>query len=149
VYIPLKQHLIYVEKLYYLTVVNDYYFVYLTISFVSINSRSPNAISGISFLMYNLLHQISHDFISLTFITFVALYTIYSIIIQLHLRAYRQKYNSKPVHFKAFRLYSKSLISNSPSKKEKNFYIKTNKITYFFNALLVASCLVYVLICFR
>jgi hypothetical protein len=92
--------------------------------------------------------QLGHDFISLSLITFFALYIIYTIVIRLHLYGYKKKYNTKPVHYKAFRLYSKSLISNSPSKKDKQFYITTNRITYFFNALLLISFGIYIVICF-
>lgn len=95
------------------------------------------------------LSQLGHDFISLSLITFVALYIIYTIVIRLHLRNYSNKYNAKPVHYKSFRLYSQSLISNSPSKKEKKFYIQTNRITYFFNGILVTAFIIYILICFR
>ncbi len=94
------------------------------------------------------LHQLGHDFISLSLITFVALYIIYSVVMKIHLYKYQQKYNTKPVHYKVFRVYSKSLIANSPSKKDKKFYIQTNRIVYFFNILLVVACVVYVFICF-
>jgi hypothetical protein len=94
------------------------------------------------------LNQLSHDFISLSFLTFLILYLLYIIVIRIHLYIYKQKHNSKPVHYKNFRLYSQSLISNSPSKKEKKFYVQTNKITFFFNFLLVTSCIIYIFMCF-
>ena len=95
------------------------------------------------------LSQITHDFVSLSFITFVTLYFAYFIVIKIHVGAYQAKHNSKPIHYKTFRLYSKSLIGNSPSKKEKKFYINTNRITYFFNSLLIGAFVVYLFICFR
>lgn len=95
------------------------------------------------------LSQITHDFVSLSFITFVTLYFAYFIVIKIHVAAYEGRHRSKPIHYKTFRLYSKSLISNAPSKKEKKFYIATNRITYFFNALLIAAFVVYIFICFR
>ncbi len=95
------------------------------------------------------LSSISHDFASLSFITFVTLYTLYTIVIRLHVNAYSQKNKSKPLHYKPFRLYSKSLINNAPSKKEKHFYIATNRITYAFNLIMVIAFVVYIFICFR
>jgi len=98
--------------------------------------------------MFN-LSQITHDFVSLSFITFVTLYFAYFIVIKIHVAAYQVKHHSKPIHYKTFRLYSKSLITNSPSRKEKRFYITTNRITYFFNSVLIAAFIVYLFICFR
>jgi vacuolar-type H+-ATPase subunit C/Vma6 len=95
------------------------------------------------------LSQISHDFISLSFITFVTLYMMYMAVIKIHVYQYKTKHKVKPIHYKTFRLYSKSLISNAPSKKEKKFYATTNKITYVFNGLLVTAFVIYLLICFR
>ncbi len=95
------------------------------------------------------LSKISHDFISLSFITFIALYISYIVVIKVHLYLYSSKYKTKPVHYKTFRLYNKSLISNSPSKKEKKFYIVTNRITYTFNLILVSAFVIYIFICFR
>ncbi len=92
---------------------------------------------------------ISHDFASLSFITFIVLYVAYTAVVKIHVYTYTKKYNSKPIHYKTFRLYSKSLITNSPSKKEKEFYSVTNKITYFFNFILIAAFVIYIFICFR
>ena len=94
------------------------------------------------------LPQITHDFVSLSFITFVTLYFAYFIVIKLHVAAYQGRHRSKPLHYKTFRLYSKNLISNAPSKKEKKFYTTTNRITYFFNALLIIAFIAYIFICF-
>ncbi len=99
-------------------------------------------------MIANYLRQISHDFASLSFITFILLYLTYTVVVQAHVYSYKKKYDSKPIHYKTFRLYSKSLITNSPSKKEKRFYQRTNKITYFFNAVLVTAFAVYLFICF-
>lgn len=95
------------------------------------------------------LSQITHDFVSLSFITFVTLYFAYFVTIRIHVAAYHGRHRSKPLHYKTFRIYSKSLISNAPSKKEKKFYINTNRITYFFNGLLITAFIAYIFICFR
>jgi len=88
------------------------------------------------------------DFITLGFLTFVSVYILYIGIMKVHLYLYKKHYNKQPIHYRNFRIYSSSLISNAPSKTEKNFYRQTNRITYFFNGLLITTCLVYVLICF-
>lgn len=92
--------------------------------------------------------QIGHDFASLSFIIFVALYLVYTVVVRAHVYSYTKRYTTKPVHYKTFRLYSKSLITNSPSKKEKRFYVMTNRITYFFNLVLIVAFVVCLFICF-
>jgi len=88
------------------------------------------------------------DFVTLSFLTFVTVYFLYVGIMKVHLYWYKKQYHKSPIHYRNFRIYSSSLISNAPSKTEKVFYRQTNRITYFFNSILIASCLVYVVICF-
>lgn len=92
--------------------------------------------------------QVRHDFVSFSFLAFLVLYLVYLVVVRIHVYLYERKHRSKPLHYKLFRLYSKSLISNAPSKKEKKFYRQTNKITFFFNMLLVLAFVAYLIICF-
>jgi hypothetical protein len=79
------------------------------------------------------------------------------IIIALHFAAlklllyrYKRKYHKTPIVFSGmFRFYSKTLISNVPSRREQQFYMATNKFTLVFNSLLVATVCLFLLICFR
>ncbi len=96
----------------------------------------------------NTLEQSGTDFLTFSFLTFVAVYFLYVVIMKVHLYLYKKHYNKSPVHYRNFRIYSSSLISNAPSKTEKVFYRQTNRITYFFNGLLISACLLYVVLCF-
>jgi len=95
------------------------------------------------------LFHIKNDFVLLTLITFGILYGVYMLIVRLHVAGYIRKNSKKPMHFKMFRLYSKSLVNNAPSKKEKQFYINANKITWFFNTLTIVMFVGYLLIVFK
>ncbi len=99
-------------------------------------------------MIVNSLEQSGSDFLTYAFLTFISVYVVYVGIIKVHLYLYKKHYNKSPVHYRNFRIYSSSLISNAPSKTEKIFYRQTNRITYFFNGLLIAACLVYVILCF-
>lgn len=93
--------------------------------------------------------EIGTDRVLLSLIVLLGLYALYTIVIRVHVGKYVRKHRSKPVHYKTFRMYSESLITNAPSKKEKHFYRVTNKITLVFNVLLVAAFAVFLLLCFR
>lgn len=92
-----------------------------------------------------ILKSIRNDFVSQTLVTFVGLYTIYMLVARAHLYLYQRENRRKPVHYRMFRLYSKSLISNAPSKKEKQFYIATNRLTWFFNTVMIVAFFVYLM----
>jgi len=96
-----------------------------------------------------IIRQLVSNHIFASFALIIAVYIIYVVVIGTHLYSYKKKHQSLPVHYKAFRLYSANLISNSPSKKEKKFYRDTNKITIFFNSLLVLSFLICLFFVFR
>ncbi len=99
-------------------------------------------------MLVSSLEQSGTDFVTVGFLTFVAVYFLYAVIMKVHFYLYKKHYNKSPVHYRNFRIYSSSLISNAPSKTEKVFYRQTNRITYFFNGLLISVCLVYVVLCF-
>jgi len=99
-------------------------------------------------MLVNSLKQSGFDFITFGFLAFVTVYSLYVGIMKVHLYLYKKHYNKSPVHYRNFRIYSSSLISNAPTKTEKVFYRQTNRITYFFNGLLISACLVYVVLCF-
>lgn len=82
-------------------------------------------------------------------VLFFLLVGVYFVSVKLFVYRYKRRYNKMPVFNGMFRLYSKSLISNAPSKKEKAFYIATNKLTVVFNSLLVVTVFIFVLLCFR
>jgi hypothetical protein len=96
-----------------------------------------------------IIRQLASNHIFASFVLIIAVYTIYLVVISMHLYSYKKRHQTLPVHYKAFRLYSSNLISNSPSKKEKKFYRDTNKITVFFNSLLVLSFLLCLFFVFR
>ncbi len=93
----------------------------------------------------NILSSIGNDFITQTLVTFVGLYGFYMLVARIHLYLYQRDNKRKPVHYRMFRLYSKSLISNAPSKKEKQFYIVTNRLTWFFNTVMIVAFLIYLI----
>ncbi|GAA4465802.1 hypothetical protein GCM10023093_18610 [Nemorincola caseinilytica] len=95
------------------------------------------------------LNLIKNDFVLLSFITFAVLYLVYMVVIKMHVAKYERKNSKPPMHYKMFRLYSKNLVNNAPSKKEKQFYIATNKITWFFNTLTLVFFVAYLIIVFR
>lgn len=95
------------------------------------------------------LHQITGNVIFLSFTVVIILYLVYMIVVKVLLYQYKNKYQNLPVHYKVFRMYNKNLISNTPSRKEKNFYIQMNKITLFFNVMLIATSVVFLFFCFR
>ena len=70
---------------------------------------------------------------------FAVIFLGYFIVMKVHVSGYRIRHDAKPIHYKFFRLYAKSLITNSPSKSEKKFYATTNRMTFFFNSLLIAT----------
>jgi len=96
-----------------------------------------------------IIRQLASNHIFASFALIILVYVFYLVVIGMHLYSYKKKHQSLPVHYKAFRLYSSNLISNSPSKKEKKFYRDTNKITIFFNSLLVLSFLICLFFVFR
>jgi hypothetical protein len=100
-------------------------------------------------MLFEYFHQITGNLIFLSFSVVIILYLIYMMVIRYCLYQYKNKYQSLPVHYKTFRMYSKNLISNSPSRKEKKFYVQMNKITLFFNVLLISASVIFLLLCFR
>jgi len=97
-------------------------------------------------MLSSLLSTIKHDSILLGCVTFAAVFLIYLVVMQVNVYGYAKRHETQPLHYKFFRLYSKSLIKNAPSKSEKKFYNKTNKITYFFNSLILTVFAVFIFI---
>lgn len=81
-------------------------------------------------------------------ILFFLLVGVYFASIKLFIYRYKKKYHKLPLFNGMFKLYNKNLISNAPSKREKAFYIATNKLTVVFNSLLVVTVLSFVMLCF-
>lgn len=98
--------------------------------------------------MAELWDILTRDFIYLSILTFVLLFVVYLVTMKIHVYRYTSKHSRQPIHYKMFRLYNKTLISNAPSKKEKEFYRATNKITWTFNALTIAAFLIYLYLVF-
>lgn len=83
-----------------------------------------------------------------SFLSSVAIYVFYLAATRYLLHTYRSKDRSKPYHYRMFRLYNEKIISNSPSRSEKHFYMAANKVTWVFNALLLLSVASMVVACF-
>lgn len=87
--------------------------------------------------------HLKNDTIALSFFIFVLIFGLYLIVIRLHVWRYVNANSRKPVHYRLFRLYDKTMISNAPSKKEKQFYKDTNKITWTFNTITIGAFIIY------
>lgn len=85
----------------------------------------------------SLVSAIKSDRILFGFAVLVFIFFMYLVVMRINMYLYTQKHDKRPLHYKIFRVYSKNLINNCPSKSEKKFYKKTNKITYFFNSSLI------------
>jgi hypothetical protein len=86
--------------------------------------------------------------IALSGMLFFLLVGLYFATVKYIVYRYKKKYNMTPVFNGPFKLYSKSLLSNVPSQKEKDLYIATNKLTVVFNSLIVASVFAFVILSF-
>ncbi|MES2702347.1 MAG: hypothetical protein V4649_06890 [Bacteroidota bacterium] len=100
-------------------------------------------------IILNILMLIKEDMLLLSAAAFVALNIIYFTSVKFMLFRFKRKYDKSPLANSMFRVYSSNLISNSPSKKEKRYYIASNKVTLVFNTLLVLCVLFFVMVCFR
>ena len=100
-------------------------------------------------MLSSLLSVLKSDALLLGSVTLFALFVTYMTVMRIHVFLYTQKHEKRPIHYKVFRLYNKSMITNCPSKSEKKFYAKTNKLTYFFNSVMIFSFVVFVYVYMR
>lgn len=87
--------------------------------------------------------HVKNDSIALSVFIFVLIFLLYLIVVKMHVARYVNANSRKPIHYRLFRLYDKTMISNAPSKKEKQFYRDTNKITWAFNSVTIAAFIIY------
>lgn len=87
--------------------------------------------------------HLKNDSIALSFFIFVLIFALYLVVIRVHVWRYVNTNSRKPVHYRLFRLYDKTMISNAPSKREKQFYKDTNKITWTFNSITIGAFIIY------
>jgi hypothetical protein len=97
--------------------------------------------------IFSLFESINHDFISLSFICFLALYGCYMLIMKLLILFFKQKHRRKPLYCHMFTLYTKDHISNAPGR-ERSYYVVSNKVTLAFNSMLISCVMLFVVACF-